>query len=161
MPSASPPLHYDGYVVYNFNPPFLDANQQRILGTQRHPILVKSTQVQSAGISARRLVLASFALVVYDHIIMFAQEATFWSGSWSTSRVLYLMIRYLALISFIFYGNTFGHGAACVLLKTRDRLIGSHSQLFRNQTCFFIANYTLAFVVMTHDTLSMCVQVVS
>lgn len=63
-----------------------------------------SAQVQSAGINiaVQQLPLAiqvvSFTLVVYDHAITFAQEVTFfWSSSWSPSRILYFMIRYLAL----------------------------------------------------------------
>ncbi|KAG1863462.1 hypothetical protein C8R48DRAFT_204322 [Suillus tomentosus] len=63
-----------------------------------------SAQLQSAGINitVQQLPLAvqvvSFTLVVYDHAITFAQEVTFfWSSSWSPSRILYFMIRYLAL----------------------------------------------------------------
>jgi len=76
--------------------------------------------------------MASFTLVVYDHAITFAQEVTyFWSGSWSASRILYLGIRYLALIQMliVFYVH-----------------VTTLSDFAVDQ--FFVAGYLLAFTVM-------------
>ncbi|KAG2053359.1 hypothetical protein BDR06DRAFT_956688 [Suillus hirtellus] len=60
------------------------------------------TLLSGINIAGQHLPLAvqvvSSTLVVYDHAITFAQEVTFfWSSSWSLSKILYFMIRYLAL----------------------------------------------------------------
>ncbi|KAG2149031.1 uncharacterized protein EDB93DRAFT_355377 [Suillus bovinus] len=48
---------------------------------------------KSASDASVHLALASFTLVVYDHIITLSQEITFfWVGPWSTSRILYLSV---------------------------------------------------------------------
>ncbi|KAG2087833.1 uncharacterized protein F5147DRAFT_56903 [Suillus discolor] len=48
---------------------------------------------KSASAASAHLAVASFTLVVYDHIITFSQEVTFfWSGPWTTSRILYLSV---------------------------------------------------------------------
>lgn len=87
---------------------------------------------KAASVASTQLAVASFTLVVYDHIITFAQEVTFfWSGPWSASRILYLSIRYLALTQMIlvFYGNFMTPSSA-------------------NTNWLFIADFVLAFTVM-------------
>lgn len=88
-------------------------------------------QAQSRAASIQ-LTMASFTIVVYDHIITFSQEvAFFWSGPWSVSRVLYLSIRYLALLqmTLVFYGNIMPPSSSDV-------------------SWLFITNFVLAFLVM-------------
>ncbi|KAG1736172.1 uncharacterized protein EDB91DRAFT_540302 [Suillus paluster] len=68
-----------------------------------HPqFIMPDVQALWASYSSKQLSMASFTLVVYDHVITFPQEVTFfWSGPWSAARILYLSIRYLALIEVI------------------------------------------------------------
>lgn len=87
---------------------------------------------KSASAASAHLAVASFTLVVYDHIITFSQEVTFfWSGPWTTSRILYLSIRYLALtqMSLIFYGSIVTPNSADV-------------------QWLFITDFVLAFLIM-------------
>ncbi|KAG2340673.1 hypothetical protein BDR05DRAFT_915442 [Suillus weaverae] len=54
---------------------------------------------ETAFIHSTDLVVASAALIVYDHVITFDQEVDlFWTGRRDASRFLYLSIRYLGLI---------------------------------------------------------------
>ncbi|KAG1837490.1 hypothetical protein F4604DRAFT_1802207 [Suillus subluteus] len=55
-------------------------------------------QLRAVNVSSKELALISFTLVLYDHVITFAEEISFfWTGPWSASRILYLSIRYLAV----------------------------------------------------------------
>ncbi|KAI6025837.1 hypothetical protein F5J12DRAFT_810676 [Pisolithus orientalis] len=46
----------------------------------------------------RELQFATITLMVYDHAITLGKEFEFfWCGSWSLSKFLYLLIRYLSL----------------------------------------------------------------
>ncbi|KIK98706.1 hypothetical protein PAXRUDRAFT_799108 [Paxillus rubicundulus Ve08.2h10] len=46
------------------------------------------------------LAFASVSILVWDHVITFGREVEyFWTGDWNISRVLYLSIRYLALLA--------------------------------------------------------------
>ncbi|KAG2111959.1 uncharacterized protein F5147DRAFT_632685 [Suillus discolor] len=94
--------------------------------------------VQSAGINiaVQQLPLVvqvvSSTLVVYDHAITFAQEVTFfWSSSWSLSRILYFMIRYLALAQ------------VCLNSVTRIGVAKAHNDLVSA-----ILEYTVRLTVM-------------
>ncbi|KAG1895417.1 uncharacterized protein F5891DRAFT_1151477 [Suillus fuscotomentosus] len=94
-----------------------------------------STQAQTAYFASTRLVLTSFALIAYDHVITLDQETTFfWSGSWSASRTLYFSIRYLALIQ------------ACLSLYGMAGPVNTLSSAGTN--LFFITGYVLSFMVL-------------
>ncbi|KAG1743487.1 hypothetical protein EDB19DRAFT_1907122 [Suillus lakei] len=108
-----------------------------------------STQQLAVVATSMELVLVSFTLVVYDHVITFSQEVTFfWSGPWSASRILYLSIRYLALTQMFL--------ALYVNIKTVDFLVGNRVSSFgvlqitvHRGNLALVTNCALAFTVLS------------